>query len=153
MVSAFLWGGLAASSLLIGFALAGRGLSNRTIGVIMGFGAGALVSAIAYELVPESMLGHSGMALGFALGALAFFAGDCFRGRYGVEAQWRAGVFERPWNPPASPCSCGHLDCLSCSKDALLLFLATCCPQLKTLSFAVLDRFSQPSGEHVCIGH
>jgi hypothetical protein len=53
MLSAFLWGGLAAASLLIDFALAGRGLSNRAIGLVMGVGAGALISAIAYELVPD----------------------------------------------------------------------------------------------------
>ena len=53
---AALWGGLAAASLLVGYYLAGRGLSKRTIGMVMGIGAGALISAIAYELVPESML-------------------------------------------------------------------------------------------------
>lgn len=76
MISAFLWGGLAAASLLIGFALAGRGLSNRTIGLIMGIGAGALISAIAYELVPEEAITGLGTALALALGALAFFVGD-----------------------------------------------------------------------------
>lgn len=76
MISAFLWGGLAAASLLIGFALAGRGLSNRAIGLIMGIGAGALISAITYELVPESAVMGPAMAVAFALGALAFFAGD-----------------------------------------------------------------------------
>jgi ZIP family zinc transporter len=76
MISAFLWGGLAAASLLIGYFLANRGLSNRTIGIIMGFGAGALLSAIAYELIPESALGGRGMALAFGLGAIAFFLGD-----------------------------------------------------------------------------
>ena len=76
MISALLWGGLAAASLLIGYFLANRGLSNRTIGVIMGIGAGALLSAIAYELIPESALGGPGMALAFGLGAVAFFVGD-----------------------------------------------------------------------------
>ena len=76
MLSAILWGGLASASLLIGFALAGRGLTNRTLGLIMGFGAGALLSAIAYELVPESALAGWGMAVAFGLGALAFFVGD-----------------------------------------------------------------------------
>lgn len=52
MFSALFWGGLAATSLLAGFSLAARGLTNRTIGLIMGFGVGALISAIAYELVP-----------------------------------------------------------------------------------------------------
>lgn len=76
MLLAIWWGGLAAGSLLIGYLLANRGLSNRTIGMIMGIGAGALISAIAYELVPESVLVGRGMAMAFALGALAFFVGD-----------------------------------------------------------------------------
>lgn len=76
MISAFLWGGLAAASLLIGYFLANRSLSNRTIGIIMGIGAGALLSAIAYELIPESALAGPGMALAFGLGAVAFFIGD-----------------------------------------------------------------------------
>ena len=84
---------------------------------------------------------------------LALFAGDCSRGRYGVEGRVRPDAGERPWNPLALPCSCGRLDCLPCSKDALLLFLATCCPQLNTLSFAVLDRSSEPLGMHACVGH
>ncbi len=76
MLSAFLWGGLAAASLLIGFALAGRGLSNRTIGLVMGVGAGALISAIAYELVPDEAVMGLRTAAAMAAGALAFFAGD-----------------------------------------------------------------------------
>jgi zinc transporter, ZIP family len=76
MFAAFLWGGLAASSLLIGYLLAGRGLSNRAVGLIMGFGAGALISAIAYELIPESSIGGWSMAASFVIGALLFFAGD-----------------------------------------------------------------------------
>ncbi len=76
MLSAFLWGGFAAASLLIGFYLASRGLSNRTIGLIMGIGAGALISAIAYELMPESMLHGWGMAIAYLLGAFAFFGFD-----------------------------------------------------------------------------
>jgi len=42
----------------------------------MGFGAGALLSAIAYELIPESELGGWGMALAFGIGAIVFFVGD-----------------------------------------------------------------------------
>ena len=76
MISAFLWGGLAAASLLLGYALSRRGLSNRTIGIIMGIGSGALISAIAYELIPETIFKGRDMALAFGLGALAFFAGD-----------------------------------------------------------------------------
>jgi len=73
MLAAILWGGLAAASLLIGYLLASRNLSDRTVGMVMGFGAGALLSAIAYELIPESVLGGGGMALAFFIGAFTFF--------------------------------------------------------------------------------
>ena len=78
MLSAILWGGLAAASLLVGFYLSSRDLSNRMIGIVMGFGAGALLSAIAYELVPESLLGSGGVLLAvfFTLGAFTFFGID-----------------------------------------------------------------------------
>jgi ZIP family zinc transporter len=76
MLSAFLWGGAAAAALLVGYALAGRGLSNRTIGIVMGIGAGALISAIAYELMPEAVLEATGTGAAMALGAIAFFVGD-----------------------------------------------------------------------------
>ena len=59
MIAALLWGGLAAASLLIGFVLAGRRLSNRSIGLIMGVGAGALISAIAY-VAPSTPLPFCG---------------------------------------------------------------------------------------------
>jgi len=49
----------------------------------MGIGAGALISAIAYELVPESSLMGPGMALAFGLGAITFFVGDWLVDRRG----------------------------------------------------------------------
>ena len=77
--TAALWGGLAAVSLLIGAGLALRWkLSERLTGAVMGFGAGALISSIAYELVPESRIAGSGrwMVVAFAAGALTFFLAD-----------------------------------------------------------------------------
>jgi ZIP family zinc transporter len=79
MLIAVLWGGLAAASLLVGFYLSSRGLSKRTIGIVMGFGAGALLSAIAYELVPESLLEEGNtfpLGIFFTLGAVTFFGVD-----------------------------------------------------------------------------
>ena len=47
VISAGMWGGLAAGSLLIGAGLTLRWtLSERLTGAIMGFGAGALISSI-----------------------------------------------------------------------------------------------------------
>jgi ZIP family zinc transporter len=76
MLTAILWGGLAAASLLVGFYLSSRGLSKRSIGMVMGFGGGALLSAIAYELVPQSILGGWPMGVAFVGGALTFFGVD-----------------------------------------------------------------------------
>ncbi len=49
----------------------------------MGIGAGALISAIAYELIPETVLTGRFMAPAFALGAFAFFGGDWLIDRRG----------------------------------------------------------------------
>ncbi len=85
MLVAVFWGALAAASLLIGYYLATRKPSQRATGLIMGIGAGALIAAIAYELVPESILGGWGMGLAFASGAVVFFLGDWAVDRRGGE--------------------------------------------------------------------
>jgi ZIP family zinc transporter len=80
MAASFGWGVLAASSLVIGaiVALVFR-ISLRAIGLIMGFGAGVLVSALSFDLVEEAAdkATGSGWAVGglFA-GCLVFFFGD-----------------------------------------------------------------------------
>jgi zinc transporter, ZIP family len=79
MVEALGWGALAASSLVIGAFL---GLSRRwpktQIGAVLAFGAGALVSAVSFELVEEgqTIAGPGWVAGGLALGAVAYFAAD-----------------------------------------------------------------------------
>lgn len=80
MIEAFLWGGIAASSLLIGSLLALRlTIPERTVGLIMGFGAGVLLSAVAYDLVLEATLTetrHVVVFLGLLAGAFVFFLGN-----------------------------------------------------------------------------
>jgi zinc transporter, ZIP family len=80
MISAFGWGALAASSLILGGVLALRvRISGRVLGLVMAFGAGVLISAVAYELVEEAFStadGGSWVATGLFAGAFAFFAGD-----------------------------------------------------------------------------
>jgi zinc transporter, ZIP family len=79
MDSALGWGALAASSLVIG-ALAGlvRPWPNRLVGLVLGFGAGALISAVSFELAAEGAErgGAGWLAVGLALGALVYFVLD-----------------------------------------------------------------------------
>lgn len=74
------WALLGASSLLIGAGLAFVApMSKHLLGFILAFGAGVLVSAVAYELVEEAAgFGASSgvVATAFALGALVFAGGD-----------------------------------------------------------------------------
>jgi len=78
ILTAFAWGGASSASLYIGEALAGPLAGRkRTTGLIMGFGAGTLLSAVAYELIPESSLEKGpGIGLALLLGAFAYFVGD-----------------------------------------------------------------------------
>src|SRR5688500_13364428 len=56
MLSALLWGAVAASSLVLGALLAlARPWPERSIGLVMAFGAGALISAVSYELFEEGV--------------------------------------------------------------------------------------------------
>jgi ZIP family zinc transporter len=70
MVEALAWGAVAASSLLIG-ALLGilHRWPTRTIGLVLGFGAGALISAVSFELAQEGVQVGGGAAVGIGLGA------------------------------------------------------------------------------------
>jgi zinc transporter, ZIP family len=70
MFEALGWGAVAASSLLIG-ALFGilRPWPRRAIGLVLGFGAGALISAVSFELAQEGVRVGGGTAVGIGLGA------------------------------------------------------------------------------------
>jgi ZIP family zinc transporter len=88
MGEAFFWGMVSTSSLLVG-GLIGCWFSvgNRTLGLVMAFGAGVLISAVAYELVFEavSLAKMSGApALGLFAGALTFFFCDRFISNMGA---------------------------------------------------------------------
>lgn len=80
MAEAFFWGLVAASPLLLGCWVAlTRPVPPRALGVITAFGAGALLSAVAYELVlkaAESDASRAWGALGFFVGSLTFFVAD-----------------------------------------------------------------------------
>ncbi len=87
MLEAFAWGTLAASSLVIGGLIALHwNVSTRVLGLVMAFGAGVLISAVAYELVLDAFetSDGDGVALGLAAGALSFYAGDVWLDRRGA---------------------------------------------------------------------
>jgi zinc transporter, ZIP family len=70
------WGVLAASSLVLGMVLGlARSWPNRLIGLVLAFGAGALVSAVSFELFEEGVAigGAAAVGIGLALGALVYF--------------------------------------------------------------------------------
>lgn len=81
------WGAVAASSLLIGALIALRfRMSLRSIGLIMAFGSGVLISAVAFDLIQESfdLAGGGGRLMsGLFAGCLVFFFGDELIGRMG----------------------------------------------------------------------
>jgi ZIP family zinc transporter len=76
VLTALLWGGVAAASLLIG-AVAGvsRDWNTRLVGLVLGFGAGALVAGISFEMAEQGF--HVGgavpVAIGLAVGAVVFY--------------------------------------------------------------------------------
>ena len=76
---------LAASSLLLGAAIATvRRIGTFPLGLIMAFGAGVLLSAVAFELVLPAV-DHSpkGAFIGFVVGTVLFTAGDTGISRLG----------------------------------------------------------------------
>ncbi len=83
------WGALAASSLILGalVGLEGR-WPERLVGLVLAFGAGALISAVSFDLAEEGLKigGPGAVALGLAAGALAFYVLDGALDRGGTNA-------------------------------------------------------------------
>ena len=89
MGGALFWGLVGGSSLIVGgvFALRFR-ISKPRLGLVMGFGSGVLISALAYELALEAFETSSRswhVAVGLLVGSLTFFFGDMVIERMGGE--------------------------------------------------------------------
>ena len=88
MLNSFIWGLIATSSLVLGgFIGAWFKIGRRPLGLIMAFGAGVLISAVAYELTWEAikLSKGSGMGgLGILSGAFTFFFADILIGKIGA---------------------------------------------------------------------
>ena len=93
MLEAAFWGLVTAGSLWVGAALALARPSNRWVGLAMAFGSGALIAAVAYELVLDAVETSANLAsLGFGVGALTFYAGSWAIDRRGSHRQGMAGA-------------------------------------------------------------
>lgn len=88
MLEAAFWGFVGGGSLLIGAAL---GLfvpvPIRVVGLVMGFGVGVLISAVAFELTGAAYqrAGTLPVVLGLSAGAVTFYLGDWLIDRRGAE--------------------------------------------------------------------
>ena len=79
MAEALGWGALAASSLIFGALLGlARPWPERVVGVVLAFGAGALISAVSFDLAEEGVQlgGGDSVAFGLAVGAMTYFLAD-----------------------------------------------------------------------------
>ena len=90
MTEALFWGLFGASSLLIG-AIVALTLKpgNRTVGAVMAFGAGTLISAVTYELIGQSVSegDMESIVLGMLGGCFTYFFADLYIDSLGGKAR------------------------------------------------------------------
>jgi ZIP family zinc transporter len=94
MGAAIGWGALAASSLVIGALLSfARQWSPHQVGAVLAFGAGALISAVSFELAEEALAisGVGVTGVGLAAGALTYYGLDGVIARRSAAGRGRQG--------------------------------------------------------------
>ena len=87
------WGLLAGAALLVGAAVAWfLPVPPRLVALVMAFGAGVLVSALAFELVAEAAdsAGLAETVAGFAAGAVVYTGANAALARYGARHRKRS---------------------------------------------------------------
>jgi len=91
MWASFGWGVVASASLVVGAAIAlVCRVSHRWIGLILAFGAGVLISAVAFDLVEEATAttsSHWPVYIGIFAGCGVFYVGDLLIERMGGESR------------------------------------------------------------------
>lgn len=105
MIEAAFWGLVGGSALILG-AVVGLLVPTppRLVGLVMGFGVGVLISAVAFELTDEAFArgGADAVTAGLLAGAAVFFAGDAW-----VDA--RGGHRRKSQHGPAAGAAAGAL--------------------------------------------
>jgi ZIP family zinc transporter len=90
------WGALAASSLVLGALLGlAREWPRELVGLVLAFGAGALISAVSFDLAQEgAKIGDPGVvAVGLAVGALTYYVLNRVVGRGDAGTSLALGAF------------------------------------------------------------
>jgi ZIP family zinc transporter len=93
-VQALFWGTLAGGALVLGAAVSWRwSIPPKVVSLVMSFGAGVLISALAFDLVDEAV--RSGglwpTAAGFLTGAVVYVAANALLARRGAKHRKRSG--------------------------------------------------------------
>ena len=93
MIEAAFWGLVTAGSLWVGATIATLlRPSRRWIGLAMAFGSGALIAAVAFELVEDAYANDAFLAAaGFVAGAMVFYIGDWIIDRRGGHGRKTSG--------------------------------------------------------------
>lgn len=94
-LQAGLWGLVAGGALVLGAAIAWAVRVPQTVvALVMAFGAGVLISALAFDLVDEAETtgGLIPTVLGFLAGALVYVAANLVLARYGARHRKRSGA-------------------------------------------------------------
>jgi ZIP family zinc transporter len=93
-LEAGLWGLLGGGALVIGALIAWLGhVPQKVVASVMAFGAGVLISAVAFDLVEEAARtgGLVATACGFLVGAIAYLAANLALARRGARHRKRSG--------------------------------------------------------------
>jgi zinc transporter, ZIP family len=93
-LQALLWGTAAGGALVLGAALSWRwNLPAKLVSSVMSFGAGVLISALAFELVDEAVQGGGlwPTVAGFLAGALVYVGANMMLSRAGAKHRKRSG--------------------------------------------------------------
>lgn len=92
-LQALLWGTLAGAALVLGSALAWWwSIPAKWVSLVMSFGAGVLISALAFDLVDEAAraAGAWPTTAGFLMGAVVFVAANALLTRHGAKHRKRS---------------------------------------------------------------